>query len=223
VWQEPEEQAAPEDEPQKLPELVVGEALDLLRLIPKQFFTQPPPRYTEAALIKALEERGIGRPSTFAGMVATIKAREYAAVDKRCLYPTPLGELTCDALVAAFPAVMDYGFTAQVEDWLDDISRGEREWVAVLREFYGPFAQALEAAKVTIKQVRRAADAPPVKRTRKKQAAAAPVVMEPDSVCPLCGAAMVRRTSRYGTFLGCSKFPACRGTRKLTTTGQPKT
>ena len=115
-------------------------------MIPKQHFTQPPGRYTESALVKALEERGIGRPSTYAAIIKTLKERDYVILDKRVLAPTPLGEATCDALIAAFPDVMDYQFTAQVEDWLDDVSRGERDWVQALRDFYDPFALALASA-----------------------------------------------------------------------------
>ncbi len=145
VWQE-EENDADDDEPQSLPPLTVNEPLDLLALIPRQHFTQPPGRYTESALVKALEERGIGRPSTYAAILKTLKDRDYVILDKRVLSPTPLGEATCDALVAAFPDVMDYQFTAQVEDWLDDVSRGERDWVKALRDFYDPFALALASA-----------------------------------------------------------------------------
>ncbi|HTP11382.1 MAG TPA: type I DNA topoisomerase, partial [Anaerolineae bacterium] len=145
VWQE-EEKNEDEDEPQSLPQLSVNELLDLLALIPKQHFTQPPGRYTESALVKALEERGIGRPSTYAAIIKTLKDRDYVILDKRVLSPTPLGEATCDALVTAFPDVMDYQFTAQVEDWLDDVSRGERDWVKALRDFYDPFAVALASA-----------------------------------------------------------------------------
>jgi DNA topoisomerase-1 len=145
VWQEEDDQGD-DDEPQTLPQLAVNELLDLLALIPKQHFTQPPGRYTESALVKALEERGIGRPSTYAAIIKTLKEREYIWLDKRVLSPTPLGETTCAALIAAFPDVMDYRFTAQVEDWLDDVSRGERDWVKALRDFYDPFAVALASA-----------------------------------------------------------------------------
>jgi DNA topoisomerase-1 len=157
MWQE-EEKDDDEDEPQALPQLTPGEVLDLLALIPKQHFTQPPGRYTESALVKALEERGIGRPSTYAAIIKTLKDRDYVILEKRALSPTPLGEVTCDALLAAFPDVMDYRFTAQVEDWLDDISRGERDWVTALRDFYGPFAAALAAAPPKMAAFRRMKD-----------------------------------------------------------------
>ncbi len=234
VWQE-EESPDEEDESQRLPALREGELLELIRLFGRQHFTQPPPRYTEAALIKALEERGIGRPSTYASIVGTLKERAYVTLEKRQLAPTPVGESTCDALEAAFPEQMDYGFTARVEDWLDDISRGEREWVAALREFYQPFAQALNEAQDKMRAAappRPAArkangedDSKPRRRSPKQPrqraagATAGQPVGAPAIVCPLCGAPMVKRTSRYGEFWGCSTYPACRGTRKIAQQG----
>jgi DNA topoisomerase-1 len=237
VWQEPEEKAGDDDsdESQALPELAASEPLDLLALIPRQHFTQPPPRYTEATLVKALEERGIGRPSTYASIVATLKAREYVYLDGRHLRPTPLGEATCDALIAAFPDMMDYGFTAQVEDWLDDVSRGEKDWVTALREFYEPFSQALAQAQAKMSSVPRPEQSAPgsqqpvsrpargnetTKKSRRRFAARkgktkGSAVHEPGVVCPLCGSPMVRRTGKHGQFLGCSRYPQCKGTRNL--------
>jgi DNA topoisomerase-1 len=241
VWQE-EEKNEDEDELQKLPPLSVNQLLDLLALIPKQHFTQPPGRYTESALVKALEERGIGRPSTYAAIIKTLKDRDYVILEKRVLSPTPLGEATCDALIAAFPAVMDYQFTAQVEDWLDDVSRGERDWVKALRDFYDPFAVALAAAPpkmIAFKgEYRRAAEVKsgeeetaegkaPRKRaarsssgsrrsasrsTKSRQQAA----IDPNApTCPKCGSLMIKRTGPRGEFWGCSTFPKCKGTRNL--------
>jgi DNA topoisomerase-1 len=248
VWQEAEEQADDEDEPQKLPELANEELLDLLKLIPRQHFTQPPARYTEASLIKAMEDRGIGRPSTYAAIMATLKAREYVALEKRKLTPTPLGEVTCDALIAAFPEMMDYNFTAQVEDWLDDISRGEAPWVKVLRDFYTPFALSLASAEGKMRafpapaRTTRAATGDTAEeagsgesgftrrgkgkgrtgtkrgagraRTASKRARKAPAT-QTDIACPRCGAPMVQRTGPRGAFLGCSRYPTCKGTRDL--------
>ncbi|HLF26240.1 MAG TPA: type I DNA topoisomerase [Anaerolineae bacterium] len=217
VWEEPEEKSDDEDEPQALPELTSDELLDLLALIPKQHFTQPPPRYTEAALVKALEERGIGRPSTYATIINTLKQREYVVLEKRALTPTPLGEATCDALVAAFPDVMEYSFTARTEDWLDEVSRGEKNWVAALQDFYDPFARELQAApgklNVTATFVPQAAPAPRKKRTRaggKRKAAADAKV-----TCPVCGSPMVKRAGPRGAFWGCARFPQCKGTRNV--------
>ncbi len=253
VWEEQDEKAGDdEDEPQNLPELAVQELLDLLSLFPRQHFTQPPPRYTEAALVKALEERGIGRPSTYASIVATLQDRQYVLLEKRLLRPTPLGTVTCDALLAAFPDLMDYSFTAQVEDWLDEVARGEKQWGAALREFYGPFEQALAQApaKMAAHSAERSASGPrpasvgiaaareqsspapqqPRRKVGAREKAARkkasgktasvktkrePVTVEPGVACPLCGAPMVRRSSQYGLFLGCSRFPKCKGTRRL--------
>jgi len=215
--------------------LSADELLDLLALIPRQHFTQPPPRYTESALIKALEERGIGRPSTYAAIVGVIKERDYVALDKRALYPTPLGEVTCDALVAAFPDVMEYAFTARAEEWLDDVSRGERDWVEALRAFYDPFAQSLRdapekmaafraparAQPAPISEVKprpkqgRGARRPKSQTSKSKLPGRATKSTVPGVVCPKCGAPMVERTGRNGRFYGCSRYPDCRGTRNI--------
>jgi len=236
VWEEPEEkQSDDEDEPQSLPELSVDELLDLLALIPRQHFTQPPPRYTESALIKALEERGIGRPSTYAAIIGVIKERDYVALDKRALYPTPLGEVTCDALVAAFPDVMDYAFTARAEEWLDDVSRGERNWVEALRAFYDPFAQSLRDAPAKMAAFRAPARSQPApvaeSKPRRKQSRGIrrpkiqtsktklPRLATQSAVsgvtCPKCGSPMVERAGRNGRFYGCSRYPTCKGTRNI--------
>jgi DNA topoisomerase-1 len=241
VWQE-EDESEEEDEPQSLPQLSVDELLDLLALIPKQHFTQPPNRYTESALVKALEERGIGRPSTYAAIIKTLKDRDYVILapggpparsaghgHKRVLSPTPLGEATCDALIAAFPDVMDYQFTAQVEDWLDDVSRGERDWVRALREFYEPFAQALGSASDKMRPFQRArADRTPPSpadeavpsrprrsRSRAEERQSGRAVDPAAPACPKCGSAMVKRTGPRGEFWGCSTYPKCKGTRNI--------
>ncbi len=226
VWQE-EDKSDDEDEPQTLPPLSVNELLDLLALIPKQHFTQPPGRYTESALVKALEERGIGRPSTYAAIIKTLKDRDYVVLEKRVLSPTTLGEATCDALIAAFPEVMDYTFTAQVEDWLDDVSRGERDWVKALTEFYTPFALALESAAAKMlpfkgEKIDRAAGTFK-KRTSTKRggrsksnAPKARPALDPNApVCPKCNSPMMKRTGPRGEFWGCSTYPKCKGTRPL--------
>ena len=220
VWQEAEEKSDDDDGPQTLPELAPSELLDLLALIPKQRFTQPPTRYTESALVKALEERGIGRPSTYAAILKTLKEREYAALDKRALSPTALGEATCDALIAAFPEVMDYQFTAQVEDWLDDVSRGERDWVNALKAFYDPFAEALQAAPAKMaafpKQAHtRPLAAQPHKKRVSRRGTSPRQRPNPAVTCPKCGSPMVKRRGQRGEFWGCSKYPACNGTRSI--------
>lgn len=187
-----EDAAVDEDEGRILPEMKVGEALDLLQLLPEQHFTQPPPRFTEATLVKALEENGIGRPSTYAPTVATIQNREYIEkVDKR-LKPTETGKLVNDLLVKHFPDVMDYKFTAYMEDELDEIAEGHLEWRPMLREFYTPFEQQLTLAREQI----------------------VPVEQEEQvgRDCPESGHPLVIRYGRFGKFVGCSNYPDCRYT-----------
>ncbi|MDP2726757.1 MAG: DNA topoisomerase, partial [Dehalococcoidia bacterium] len=155
-----------------------------------------PPRYSEATLVKALEENGIGRPSTYAPILSTIQEREYVKqVDKR-LQPTELGFIVNDLLVEHFPNVVDVGFTAQMEEDLDRIAQGKREWIPLLREFYGPFAATLEKASRTMEVVK-----PPDEVT--------------DEVCDLCGKPMVIKHGRFGPFLACSGYPECRRTRSI--------
>jgi len=177
-----------------IPELTEGELLDLLRLIHEQHFTQPPPRYTEATLIRALEERGIGRPSTYAPIMSTIQARGYVEKVDRRLHPTPIAFIVNDLLVEFFPDVMDVNFTARMEEFLDDIAAGEKEWVPVIRDFYKPFSQQLERAWAEMKELR--------------------LDDEPsDEICEKCGHPMVVKYGRYGKFLACSNYPACRNTK----------
>jgi DNA topoisomerase-1 len=187
---------ADEAERQPLPPLQAGEPLDLLALRPEQHFTQPPPRYTEATLVKALEERGIGRPSTYAPILATIQERGYVQrIDKR-LHPTELGMLVNDLLVEYFPDVVDVDFTANMEEELDEIARGERQWVPVVREFYEPFQRQLATAEQQLERVR-----PPDEPS--------------DEVCEKCGRNMVIKVGRFGRFLACPGFPECRNAKSL--------
>ena len=162
---------AADDEGKKLlPPLTNGELLDLLGLFPEQHFTQPPPRYTEATLIKALEEKGIGRPSTYAPTLSTIQDRGYVErIEGRRLKPTEIGFIINDLLVKHFPEIVDVGFTAGMEEQLDDIATGERQWVPVMREFYDPFKGMLDRAEIEMEPVTM-----PVETT--------------DIVCEKCGA-----------------------------------
>jgi DNA topoisomerase I len=181
-----------------LPQLDEREPLNLLRLVPEQHFTQPPPRYTEATLVKALEEQGIGRPSTYAPTIATLLARNYVALEERKLTPTELGLVVSDLLVEHFPSIFDIGFTSRLEDELDEIATGDRAWVPTLQEFYGPFTTTLKSAEQTMERVR--------------------VKDEPtDEVCEKCGRPMVIKLGRFGKFLACSGFPDCRNSRPLLT------
>jgi len=192
-----EEDVKPEEEEEGgglLPPLEPNERLRLWRVLPEQHFTQPPPRYTEASLIKTLEELGIGRPSTYAPILSTLFQRGYVErMDKR-LVPTPLGITVTDLLVQHFPDIMDVNFTARMEEDLDRIAAGEEEWVAVLRRFYGPFEQRLQEALAKIQKVSLDHE-----------------VL--DEQCPECGAPLQIRYGRFGKFVGCTRFPECRYTR----------
>jgi len=181
----------------QVPVLKVGEILRLLGLTPEQHWTQPPPRYNEASLVQALEENGIGRPSTYAPTIETLRARKYVQMEKRNFVPTRLGIAVCDYLVDNFPAIMDVEFTARMEADLDTVEQGERDWVELLRDFYGGFQARLAEVK-----------------TRE------PEVLEGE-VCPECGGRLLVRYSAYGKFAGCEKYPECKYTRDLS--GLPST
>jgi DNA topoisomerase-1 len=183
-----------DDERRPLPPLEVGEALKLVSLSPEQHFTQPPPRYTEATLVRALEEKGIGRPSTYAPIISTLRERGYITIAERRLEPTELGTLVNDLLVVYFPDVVDVDFTASLEERLDDIAQGRNEMVPVLREFYGPFSGELTAAEAEMERVQ-----PPVEMAGED--------------CEKCGRPLIIKFGRYGKFIACSGFPDCRNTR----------
>jgi DNA topoisomerase-1 len=188
-----------DDADKKLPPLEKNEPLDLLGIYPEQHFTEPPPRYTEATLIKALEQRGIGRPSTYAPIMANIQERDYIEqIEGRRLKPTELGFVVNDLLVAHFAEIMDYGFTAQMEEKLDAVEEGKQDWVQLMREFYDPFKLTLD----------RAAEQMPVTHVADEMT---------DVKCDLCGAPMVIKRGKYGKFLSCSRFPTCKGMKKMTT------
>ena len=179
-----------------LPPLAAGEELDLQRLMPEQHFTQPPPRFTEASLVKVLEEQGIGRPSTYAPTVATLLARGYVAAEERKLAATELGLIVNDLLVEHFPHVFDVGFTSQMEEELDEIASGDRAWIPTLHEFYGPFVETLARAEQTMERVR--------------------LKDEPSGEdCEKCGRPLVIKLGKFGKFLACSGFPECRNSRPL--------
>jgi DNA topoisomerase-1 len=178
-----------------IPDLYKGDNLNCSSLDSTQHFTKAPPRYNEASLIKKLEEEGIGRPSTYAPTLSTILDRNYVEKEQGRFNPTVLGKVVSEQLVNHFPDIMDIGFTAEMEHSLDEIARGEREWVPVLEEFYGPFKEALDNA---------VEDMPRVK------------VEEPtDETCEMCSKPMVIKTGRYGKFVACTGFPECRGTKQI--------
>jgi len=184
---------------QTLPPLVDGEPLELHGLFPEQHFTKPLPHFTEASLIKELEKQGVGRPSTYAGIVRTIVTREYVTRERKSLLTTELGFAVCDFLVAQFPDLFAVGFTAQMEEDMDRIARGERGWVDVLRAFYGPFAAAVAHAQLEARGT-------PVAVSDGEMPGAAPA----GERCPECGGEVVVRQGKYGRFRACANFPRCR-------------
>lgn len=185
-----------EEEGFPLPPLKEGEILKLLNLQPKQHFTQPPPRYTEASLVKTLEEKGIGRPSTYATILSTIQERKYVQKIDGKFYPTELGILVNDFLVNKFPELIDVGFTAKMEDSLDRIEEGKLKWVKVIKDFYKPFSADLLKAEETSAKVK-------------------PKDIPTDLVCDKCGSPMVIRWGKHGRFLACSAYPQCKNTKTL--------
>lgn len=173
----------------KIPDLKEGDELKLKEVIPKQHFTSPPPRYTEASLVKALEEHGIGRPSTYAPIISKIQQKNYVGKKEKALAPTNLGMTLCKQLVEHFKDIMNYEFTANMETKLDDIAEDKLKWNEVIKDFYTPFIVTVSNAKKNMQKV----------------------TIESDIVCPNCGSKMVVRTSRFGTqFLGCSNYPNCK-------------
>jgi DNA topoisomerase I len=201
VYFEGRDDGPDEDAESILPALEPERALRLLELLPEQHFTQPPPRYTEASLVKALEENGIGRPSTYAQTISVLLDRGYVRLDDRRFFPEDIGEVVTDILVDLFPEVVDVGFTARMEEELDDIAEGKAAWIRVLREFYDPFHQRVEV----------------VDKGKKIQ----PPTVYLQELCPLCPqegrepGQLVEKLGRYGRFVGCERYPECRYTRPL--------
>ena len=187
---------ADDDEERQLPPLEEGEKLALLGIRPEQHFTEPPPRFTEASLVKALEEFGIGRPSTYASIISTLQEREYVVLDQKRFLPTDVGRVVNRFLTEHFTAYVDYDFTARLEDELDAVSRGEEEWVPLLEQFWQPFKQRIDHIEEH------------VKRSDVTQEAL-------DEACPQCGAPLSIRLGRHGRFIGCTKYPECDYTRDL--------
>jgi len=193
VYEEAQEEDTKSDEENvRVPPLTAQEVLDLIKLLPQQHFTEPPPRYTEASLVKALEEYGIGRPSTYASILSVIDRRGYVEKMEKRLHPTEIGFAVNDLLVEYFADVVDVKFTAWMEDELDEIADGHKEWVPVIREFYEPFQKDIEHADANIAKV--------------------DMVEQFGEPCPTCGKPLLIRYGRYGKFIGCSDFPNCRYT-----------
>jgi DNA topoisomerase-1 len=199
VYFEGRDDTADEDAESALPRLTAEQVLRLLEVLPEQHFTQPPPRFTEASLVKALEELGIGRPSTYASIISTLQDRGYVRLEERRFFPEDVGEVVTDLLKEFFPDVVDVNFTAKMEEDLDEIAEGRLRWVQVLDEFYGPFERLLEKNEGEIQRFEEVLD----------------------ESCPLCpqeGRApghLVIKLGRYGKFIGCSNWPDCSYIRNL--------
>ena len=196
VYEESQDDAAEEASVNNLPELQEGMTAEAGEIPPDQHFTQPPPRYTEASLVRTLEEKGIGRPSTYAPTISTIISRGYVARENKRLIPTELGKIVNDMMCKNFPNIVDIAFTAGMEEELDEVEAGKAEWHGVIADFYGPFEKTLEEADKNIEKV-------------------AIEDQVSDVPCEKCGAMMVYKMSRYGKFLACPNFPECRFTMAL--------
>jgi DNA topoisomerase-1 len=194
VYQEGVDEKSEEEEDQLiLPPLETGEVIQLKQVRTEQHFTEPPPRYTEASLVKALEAFGIGRPSTYASIIATLESREYVTLDKRRFQPTDVGRVVNKFLSEHFHQYVDYDFTARMEDDLDAISRGEKEWRPVLKDFWSEF-------KTQVKE---------------KESVERPGVEMLEENCPKCGKKLAKRLGRNGYFIGCTGYPDCDYTRNV--------
>ena len=181
-----------------LPDLAEGEHATASQIEKEQHFTQPPARYTEATLIKAMEEKGVGRPSTYAATVSVIEDREYVVKQDKRLSPTPLGEVVTGLMMDRFQDIIDVEFTANMEQQLDEVEEGKRDWKNLLAEFYQGFHQELTDAETALEGVRlKVPDE------------------ETDEVCELCGRKMVIKTGRFGKFLACPGYPECKNTKPL--------
>jgi DNA topoisomerase I len=196
VYQESLDDSKGEGDEALLPPMKKGDRIALRKIRPEQHFTEPPPRYTEASLVKTLEEHGIGRPSTYASIISTLLAREYVTLDKRRFQPTDVGRVVSKFLTQHFTRYVDYAFTATLEDDLDEVSRGEREWVPLMKSFWEPFRDLLEDKEASV--------------SRKDVTTEAM-----DEACPKCGKPLNIRLGRRGRFVGCSGYPECDYTRNL--------
>lgn len=197
VYQEGRDEKSEEDEEaeRKLPLVQEGEILDLNSVAPEQHFTEPPPRFTEATLVKALEEKGIGRPSTYAAIMTTIIDREYVEKLEGRFHPTALGMVVNDLLVASFDDLFNETYTARMEEALDEVEAGKLKWTTALHDFYKTFAKDLKNAEAVMRKAKQ--DIPT------------------DEICEKCGSPMVIKFGRFGQFLACSKYPECRTTREI--------
>ena len=246
LYLEGKDEGDAEENSNSLPELAPGDSLNCQQLEANQHFTQPPPRFTEATLVKAMEERGIGRPSTYAPTIGVLLARNYVTKESNSLHPTQLGTTVSDLLTQFFTGIMNPDFTAQMEEKLDEVSQGERDWIPMLQEFYDPFAQELLNANENMPRVKPDDEAteevcencgmpmviktgrfgrfmactgyPQCRTTRQiKETEEAVADTETDEICEQCGEPMVLKTGRYGQFIACSNYPTCKNTHPMKT------
>jgi DNA topoisomerase-1 len=198
VYEEGKDQKDEEDEElkHKLPQVIEGETLKLKALTPEQHFTEPPPRYTEATLVKELEAKGVGRPSTYASILSTIQEREYVKKDGGRFNPTELGSVVTGLLVESFEDIFNVGYTARMEEELDEIEEGALDWRVAMTEFYDRFKKDLDRAEVEMRDIKR-------------------MEMPTDQVCEKCGRPMVIKWGKHGSFLACTGYPECTSTRQL--------
>jgi len=187
---------ASDDDEKMLPPLEEGKVVKLIKIKPEQHFTEPPPRYSEASLVKSLEEHGIGRPSTYASIISTLQHREYVEMDKKRFIPTDVGRIVNKFLTEHFTNYVDYDFTARMEDELDAISRGEKDWVPIMKEFWGPFKELVDDKD---------------KNVDRKDVTHEAI----DEKCPECGGDLAIRLGRRGRFIGCNNYPECSYTRNV--------
>ena len=196
VYEESKDEKSDDQSSKKLPALSVGEVLNLKDLVSEQHFTQPPARYTEATLVNAMKEYGIGRPSTYAPTISVIQQRGYVGKEKKQLYPTELGRIVNDLMKNSFPDIVNVEFTADIETDLDNVEQGEKNWVHVLREFYRDFEKEVNTATEQLEHVK------------------IPDIVS-DVPCDLCGRMMVVKTGRFGKFLACPGYPECKNTKPI--------
>ncbi|HET8551217.1 MAG TPA: type I DNA topoisomerase, partial [Gammaproteobacteria bacterium] len=196
VYQEGRDDSTDNDEDKLLPELAEGDTVSLEAVRADQHFTEPPPRYSEASLVKALEEYGIGRPSTYASIIQTLQQREYVEMDRKRFIPTDVGRVVNKFLTEHFTQYVDYDFTARLEDELDEVARGEKDWVPLLDEFWSPFKSLVDEKEESV--------------SRKDVTSE-----ELDEACPKCGKPLSIRLGRRGRFIGCTGYPDCDYTRNL--------
>jgi DNA topoisomerase-1 len=188
----------------KLPVLKEGDHLDLDQLIPEQHFTSGPPRYTDASIVKTLEEKGIGRPSTYAPIISVLLDRYYVVRKNKQLMPTTLGRIINDMLQEAFPEIVEVNFTADMEKRLDEVEESKEEWHQMIQEFYGPFKHQVDHVMETLESVKGVLDE------------------QTDHVCEKCGRKMVKKLGRFGFFLACSGFPECMNTKSIPLANCPR-